>query len=157
MIIGPTPWWQSNIVKSCPVGTTLPDGSRIICKAGGTAWIVAPACTEVGSTWANSAIVGCVSPTGDLPSVSCWATLCSRLIACGFNPADWFVPNCVQVSTPGYVCRTQWDSYANCCAYWTSTESSSIYAWGICAGGSLSAASPKGTVNCVRAMRCVTY
>jgi hypothetical protein len=43
LLIGPTPWWQANIVSACPVGTALPDGSRIICKAGGTAWIVAPA------------------------------------------------------------------------------------------------------------------
>jgi hypothetical protein len=42
ILIGPTPWWQQNVIAVSPVGTTLPDGSRIICKAGGTAWIVAP-------------------------------------------------------------------------------------------------------------------
>ena len=47
LLIGPTPWWQANLVSASPVGTTLPDGSRIICKAGGTAWIVAPNTTQV--------------------------------------------------------------------------------------------------------------
>ena len=62
LIVGPTPWWQSSLIAQCPAGTTLLDGSRIICKAGGTAWIVAPASTQVGSTWAggqyNSTAVG---------------------------------------------------------------------------------------------------
>jgi hypothetical protein len=37
----------------CPVGTTLTDGSKLICKAGGTAWFVAPTSTQLSSQWAN--------------------------------------------------------------------------------------------------------
>jgi hypothetical protein len=155
MIIGPTPWWQLSLISTCPVGTTLPDGSRIICKAGGTAWIVAPSCTQVSATWANSAIVGTGSTTGDLPSVSCWATLNTALLNNGFNPADWFVPSSTQLLNPGYTCRTQWDTFSSA-FYWSSTECSATNAtWAF--GGGCTGNSSKTCACCVRAFRCVTY
>jgi hypothetical protein len=154
LIVGPTSWWQSSLVSICPVGTTLPDSSKIICKAGGTAWIVAPSSTQVTSAWAggqyNSTLVG------DKCCVSEWSGLNVRLIQCGFNPLDWFVPSISQLANPGVVCRTQWDSFVNNTCYWSSTEVTSTTAslHNITGGfGNFS----KSTSVFVRAFRCVTY
>jgi len=117
LIIGPTPWWQANIVSVCPEGTYLPDGSRIICKSGGTAWIIAPACTQVGSTWNGTTN----TQVGNKCCVCDWSSLCSRLISCGFNPCDWFVPSASQLQNPGFNCRATWDSFSPA-NYWSSTE-----------------------------------
>jgi hypothetical protein len=158
LLIGPTPWWQSLIFSSVPVGTTLPDGSRLICKAGGTAWIVAPSSTEVVQVWNNSS----GSVVGNKCCASDWSTLCTCLISRSFNPSDWFVPSIAQLQNPGYVCRTQWDTYKTQ-DYWSSTE---INATDACAqrfthGGLLtknkSVANPGPTPMNVRAFRCVTY
>jgi hypothetical protein len=152
LIIGPTPWWQSELVEETSEGGALPDGSRIICKAGGVAWIVAPACTEVVSTWNGTTD----TLVGDQCCVSSWATLCSQLISCGFNPDDWFVPSYTQLQNPGYVCRTKWDSFS-AAFYWPSTE---IDATSACLV-SYTNGSPNGGIktSCryVRAFRCVTY
>jgi hypothetical protein len=154
MIIGPTSWWQSNLVRACTVGTTLPDGSRIICKAGGTAWIVAPASTQVSMAWAggqyNSTLVG------DKCCISEWSTLQNALIAGGFNPTDWFVPNITQLSNPGYNCKTQWDSCASNC-YWSSTEVNSTNACCLNFINGNPSCGAKSPSVCVRAFRCVTY
>ena len=150
MIIGPTPWWQLSLISTCPVGTTLPDGSIIICKAGGTAWIVAPGSTQVGSTW-NGTTTDCV---GNKPSVSDWSTLNTQLLNCGFNPCDWFVPSCAQLLNPGYCCRTQWDP-STC--YWSSTECSAAIARLVGFYNGSTSFSSKADANCVRAFRCVTY
>ena len=154
LIIGPTPWWQSNLVATCPVGTTLLDGSRIICKAGGTAWIVAPNCTQVGSQWAGGQYNS--TQVGNKCCICEWPELQTRLIQCGFNPCDWFVPSSAQLNNPGYVCRTQWDTFANT-FYWSSTEVSSTTA---CRQrfntGSIDSVA-KTYSHCVRAFRCVTY
>lgn len=152
LLIGPTPWWQANIVAACPVGTTLPDGSRIICKAGGTAWIVAPASTQVSSTWNGTT----TELVGNKCCVCDWPTLCSRMISCGFNPSDWFVPSISQLNNPGYVCITQWDSFASA-NYWSSTE---INATGACNQGfnnGIITNLTKTSTLCVRAFRCVNY
>ena len=154
ILIGPTPWWQANIVSVCPVGTTLPDGSIIICKAGGTAWIVAPSITQVGQTWNNS--TGTV--VGNKCCVCDWPTLNACLISRGFNPRDWFVPNVLQIKNPGYVCRTQWDSF-DTTFYWSSTEANSNFAR--CFSFANGTYNPYGRYksngHCVRAFRCVTY
>jgi hypothetical protein len=156
LIIGPTPWWQSNLVAACPVGTTLLDGSRIICKAGGTAWIVAPNCTQVNSVaWAggqyNSTLVG------DKCCICEWSALNTLLLNCGFNPCDWFVPSIAQLCNPGYTCRSQWDT-CSCTGYWSSTECSCCTAAGVCfIGGTAGSVCNKVIGCCVRAFRCVTY
>ena len=153
LIIGPTPWWQSNLVAACPVGTTLLDGSRIICKAGGTAWIVAPNSIQVGSTWAGGQYNS--TQVGDKCCIFEWPALNTRLLQCGFNPCDWFVPSSSQLNNPGYVCRTQWDFTAS--SYWSSTE---VSATGACAqsfaNSVIYSPSKTGTL-CVRPFRCVTY
>ena len=154
LIIGPTPWWQSNLVNVCPVGTTLPDGSRIICKAGGTAWFVAPDCTQLGSAWAGGQYNS--TQVGDKCCICEWPGLNTRLLQCGFNPCDWFVPSSAQLNNPGYVCRTQWDTFAST-RYWSSTE---LSATGACrqifTNGNIGP-DGKPLTFCVRAFRCVTY
>jgi hypothetical protein len=152
LIIGPTPWWQSNLVAACPTGTTLLDGSRIICKAGGTAWIVAPSCTQVGAPWNGTTTL----LVGDKCCICDWATLNTQLLNCGFNPCDWFVPSCAQLCNPGYTCRTQWDPNT-CASYWSSTELSATSTYGVIVNCSNTFTCSKATPLCVRAFRCVTY
>ena len=152
LLIGPTPWWQANIVSVCPVGTTLPDGSRIICKAGGTAWIVAPNTTQVSKTWNGTATL----LVGDKCCVCDWSTLCACLITRGFNPSDWFVPSFAQLQNPGYVCRTQWDSFS-ATLYWSSTEVTDTGAYNVNFSNGIAIGDSKTGTCCVRAFRCVTY
>jgi hypothetical protein len=159
-IIGPTPWWQANLVAECPEGTFLPDGSSIICKSGGTAWIVAPYCTQVNNTpWAsglyNSTQVGVKCSI-----VNDWPCLCQRLLDCGFNPFDWFVPSRSQLANPGSVCKDKWDVYTAGTTnnLWSSEDYSATNAY-YNNGGLSSPNAPKSCccVNGVRAFRCVTY
>lgn len=154
LIIGPTPWWQSNLIAACPVGTALLDGSRIISKAGGTAYIVAPASTQVASTWAggqyNSTLVGgkcCICE---------WPGLNTLLIQCGFNPCDWCVPSQGDLFTFGYNCRTNWDTFASA-NYWSSTEASSTTSCGVEFDTGTQFSPSKASTFCVRAFRRVTY
>ena len=153
LLIGPTPWWQSLVVSTAPVGSTLPDGSRLICKAGGTAWIVAPANTQVSQTWNGTTTL----LVGNKCCVCDWSTLCSCLISRGFNPSDWFVPCYQLLQNPGYVCRTQWDSFSGAC-YWSSTEVISAAACNVWFNnGCANCGGCKFFNFCVRAFRCVTY
>ena len=154
LLVGPTPWWQASIVSQCPEGTFLPDGSTIICKSGGTAWIVAPACTQVGSAWAGGQYNS--TQVGDKCCVSEWSGLETQLINSGFNPNDWFVPSISQLQNPGYVCRTNWDSFS-LCHYWSSTECTDTTAWCYNYAEGFGWVLSKGVVKCVRAFRCVTY
>jgi hypothetical protein len=87
----------------------LPDRSALICKSGGTAWIVAPQYTQVSATWNGTT----TELVGDKCCVCDWSSLCSCLISRGFNPSDWFVPSRTQLQNPGYVCRTNWDSFSS--------------------------------------------
>jgi hypothetical protein len=154
LIIGPTPWWQASFVSACPVGTTLPDGSKIISKAGGTAYIVAPACTQVGSAWAggqyNSTLVG------DKCCIFEWPGLNTLLIQRGFNPCDWCVPSIGDLFTFGYVCRANWDTFSFP-AYWSSTELVSTDACNVFFDAGIPTTRPKNFSACVRAFRRVTY
>ena len=167
--IGPADWWVASpeaidsLAISCPEATTLPDGSKIICRAGGKAWIVAPYCTEVAEVWGNYTAFGYIDndPVGtsvhsDITSEN-FPVLYNRLISCGFNPSDWFVPCAQLLQNPGYICRTKWEGYSSGCCYWSSTE---------CAGstGAYNLRQDGACVACckfqsyyVRAFRCVTY
>lgn len=153
LIIGPTPWWQSNLIAACPVGTALLDGSRIISKAGGTAYIVAPACTQVGSAWAggqyNSTLVG------DKCCICEWPGLNTLLIQCGFNPCDWCVPSQSDLFTFGYTCRTNWDTFSP--SYSSSTEVSSTNSRIVNFFNGTQDSVSKSVPLCVRAFRRVTY
>ena len=156
--IGPADWWiatpetLASLIRSCPVGTILPDRSALICKAGGTAWIVAPNTTQVGQTWNGTTTL----LVGNKCCVCDWSTLCSAMVSSGFNPSDWFVPSVAQLQNPGYVCRTQWDSFF-ATFYWSSTECSATCAGNVFFGNGGAGNGGKTGACCVRAFRCVTY
>jgi len=152
VLVGPTPWWQAELVSSLNVGSSLPDGSRIICKAGRTAWIVAPSCTQVSQTWNGTTNTS----VGNKCCVCEWSTLETQLINCGFNPCDWFVPSYTQLQNPGYVCRTNWDSFS-ATDYWSSTEYNAIRARTYDYNDGTQNCCFKSLASCVRAFRCVTY
>jgi hypothetical protein len=134
------------------VGCPLPDGSRIICKAGGTAWIVAPNCTQVSQTWNGTTTL----LVGNKCCICDWATLNTQLINCGFNPCDWFVPSCAQLLNPGYTCRSQWDTFSSAC-YWSSTECCDASACNVSFINGTAYCGSKAGASLVRAFRCVTY
>ena len=160
MVIGATSWWQANLVSTLPVGSALPDGSRITCKAGGTAWIVAPSTTQVSSNWGNVTCCGCISnPGGILCSITTtnWVTLHNCLITRGFNPSDWFVPNISQLQTAGYACRFFWDSVSIATGYWSSTEDTATNGCAVSFPNGNTFSFVKATSCTVRAFRCVTY
>jgi len=158
--IGPVDWWLEtpdtlqSLIASCPVGTILPDKSAVICKAGGTAWIVAPQSTQVSESWAggqyNTTLVG------DKCCISEWSSLCSALVSAGFNPGDWFVPCYQLLQNPGYVCRTNWDSIS-ATLYWSSTEFNATNAYFVNYNNGNASNGNKACSGCVRAFRCVTY
>ncbi len=156
--IGPSPFWMRTKESAdyfairCPVATTLGDGSRIFCKTGGRAWIVAPSCTEVFPVWARGTAT-CVLL--DKCCIFEWATLNIRLVSCGFNPCDWIVPTLSQLQS-AYTCRTFWDPSGY--AYWSSTELSASTANNInWSSGTLCGTCCKTCGFYVRAIRCVTY
>ena len=67
-------------------------GGFLICKPGGTRWVVAPSSSEVcrAAQDYNDA-----------------ATRAQQVSGVG----GWFVPTCAELSDPGYCCRVYWDSY----------------------------------------------
>ena len=156
--IGPADWWVAtpetlvSLIRSCPVGTILPDRTAIICKAGGTAWIVAPSSTQVSSTWNGTTTL----LVGNKCCVCDWSTLCACLISRGFNPSDWFVPSSAQLQNPGYVCRTRWDTFS-AALYWSSTEVNATCACFVGFSNGNAYSGIKACTCCVRAFRCVTY
>ena len=165
---GPAELWVASpeaidsLLISCPVATTLPDGSRIICKSGGTAWIVAPETTQVCEPWGNVTACGCIdnSPAGvsvhsDITSEN-FPCLYNQLISCGFNPSEWFLPSLSQLQNPGFVCRTNWDSFS-LSFYWSSTEVDATRACSIRYDNGSTALCSKTFTLRVRAFRCVTY
>jgi hypothetical protein len=162
--VGPTNWWWLSspeapeacyykaFARCCNVSETTKDGSRLICKSGGVAWFVAPSCTQVGSTWngTTNTLVGNKSCICD------WPTLCSRMISCGFNINNWFVPSVSQLQNPGYVCRTNWDTFS-ATFYWSSTEVNATCACSVNYTNGGAGNGSKALASCVRAFRCVTY
>lgn len=125
-------------------GGTAQQGGYLICKSGGTKWIVAPNTTEVSRTFGsrNDAV-----------------TTANSNAACG----DWFVPSIGQLQNPGYICRTNWDSYSST-IYWSNTTGNHFQLGGTACfvnfnnGGSGIDYLYDGTPPyCVRAFRCVTY
>ncbi len=158
IVVGPSDWWLAtpdainSLAIACPEGTILPDRSALIYKQGGIAFIVAPSSTQVGQTWNNTT----TTLVGNKCCVCDWPTLCARMIQCGFNPADWCVPNNSDLFTYGYVCRTKWDSFTNT-SYWSSTEASAICACSVFFPGPSPSLDNKNNTFCVRAFRRLTY
>ena len=126
--------------QRCPLGACIPQlgGSRIICKNGGLAWLVAPISTEVGRTW------------------YCREDAVTRAIAVTSLTTGWFVPCIGLLQNPGYLCRSFWDSFSST-HYWSSTEYNSHYAYGVYFTNGYSVQRNKTYTRCVRAFRCVTY
>jgi hypothetical protein len=166
LYFGPTFWWFINgadspddkhycaIAECCPVGTATRDGARLICKAGGVGWFVAPSSTQVIGQWAGGQYNS--TAVGNKCCISEWSALETALTNAGFTPTDWFVPSITQLNNPGYVCRTNWDSFA-AALYWSSTEFNATNACRQCfSNGGLGAGS-KPYSSRVRAFRCVTY
>lgn len=136
----------NGIVAAASLGSNV-EGGYLICKSGGTAFIVAPQESEVSRNFygRNDAITLAQSETG-----------CT----------DWFIPNqgnfgSGQLGGTMRSCRTYWDNYSRF-TYWSnSTFFGYNYA---CACGSDFREGGRGGVSCsmsntfcVRALRCVSY
>jgi hypothetical protein len=174
--VGPTSWWLRTkeatdyYARICPAGTVLPDGSAIYRRAGGQAWIVSPMCTQASQQWAG----GCYNNTstttiGKLICCVCeWpgaGGLCNCLIANGFNPCEWFVPDtntlyiAYQCAVAG--CWGGFNTYSQSSCYWTSVDADSpsdtvaSFVWFV--NGTFTAFAAKSGFNCVRAIRCINY
>lgn len=123
----------------------FPQGS-IICRNGGTIWIAAPSNSEVTREWA------------DRDDAVTQANACSN--GGGGLGTAWFVPSSGQLKNPGYICRTNWDSFV-ATRYWSSSTSSNFpllvefNSSSGCAGLSFTAFSNEN--RRVRAFKTITY
>jgi hypothetical protein len=118
------------------------EGGTLICRAGGTNWIVAPSSTEVSRCWYSR----------DDASLRA-----QQVSGC----TGWFVPTCGQLQNPGYTCRIYWDSFS-ASRYWSSTSKNGGNSWIVYfTNGNVNApdvnAGTHLNIWCVRAFRCVTY
>ena len=86
--------------KVCPVGTGLPDGSSLICKAGGLAWFVAPKASEIICTRIGDQGCPATCACGFVAARSCVLALT--------GVTGWFIPSYAQLINPGYCCRANW-------------------------------------------------
>ena len=158
VVFGPSTWWLKSkeaadyYARICPLGTILGDGSAVWCREGGRAWIVAPNCTQISDQW-TSFRYGNSSTVGEKCCICDWANVCSRLISCGFNPCDWFIPNQTILFT-SYSCRAFWDTYSFCC-YWSSSECNASNACTVLFTNGSQSSGGKSTTACVRSVRCV--
>jgi hypothetical protein len=128
---------QPFTVAIASLGDTI-EGGELICKSGGTAWIVAPSSSEVSRNWycRNNAV-----------------TTAQQVSGC----TGWFIPSISQLQNPGYICRQYWDSYASD-IYWSSSQYTAFHAVGMNFGnGNTYNILNKACPRCVRAFRCVTY
>jgi hypothetical protein len=173
--IGPNKWWWTGdtcisnnlhyayIAKICPLGTATRDGASLICKAGGVAWFVAPASTQVTGQWGGGQYMFI---KGNICCVSEWFEVCNALIAGGVECVNcWFIPSggfggTGQLYDPGFVCRTHWDSFDSD-SYWSSSETCTggiaNYALYTFFGGGFQSFNNKRNFLRVRAFRCITY
>ena len=169
--VGPTSWWLRTkeatdyYARICPAGTTLPDGSLIYRRAGGQSWIVAPMCTQAGQQWAGGSYNN-VSATDAGKFICCvceWSgsnSLCSCLIANGFNPCEWFVPdNDILLIAYNSAVAGCWGGPSPTCysvpCYWSSSEGDSTKAFGRFFTNGVQALDNKSVPSCVRAIRCI--
>ena len=146
-VVGFTDFWiygdgrgLKYFAESCSLGTCIPQlgGSRIICKNGGLAWLVAPMSAEVSRSW------------------YCRNDAVTRAIAVTTLTTGWFVPCIGQLQNPGYLCRSFWDSYSSA-DYWSSTEYTARHACRVRFSNGNTSFNFKAHSFCVRAFRCVTY
>ena len=162
VVAGPTEWWYNSdryyacFAKFNPVGSATYDGSRLICKSGGTGWFVAPSSTQVTGQWAGGQYNS--TSVGDKRCISEWSSLEAALEGATrrIDSTKWFVPSISQLNNPGYVCRTNWDSFA-VLPYWSSTQVSSTSAGAQNFADGIVFTSSKTLSFRFRAFRCVTY
>jgi len=111
-------------------------GGRLICRAGGVQWVVAPSSSQVTRTW---------SQRNDSN------TRAQQVSGC----TGWFVPSLGQLQNPGYTCRTYWD---NCSGSYWSCDPINICAFFLSEypGGQHRYTLQTALLN-VRSFRCVTY
>ena len=153
----------TRVAKSCPVIPTAPqvDGSFLICKAGGLAWFVAPASTQIDSEWANGTYNNITANPGTRCCISEWGVLGSCLNARGYVSTEWFVPTQDQLVNPGWICRTNWGQNSVSVGFWASNQSDSANANRLYfVPDNVSCrkcVQNKATIDGVRAFRCVTY
>jgi hypothetical protein len=137
IVIGQTSWHGQAVClpRFTQLGCAVLGGGRLICKNGGTAWIVAPSCSDVARSYTNR---------NDAVTT---ATACT-------TATGWFIPTLSQLQNPGFCCRTHWDEFfgASQCAYWSDT--SGCFVMMVCGVGN---SAPNTNVYRVRALRCVTY
>ena len=137
IVIGQTSWHGQavGIPQFAQLGCTVLGGGVLICKNGGTAWIIAPSSSDVNRSWDNR---------NDAVTT---ATACT-------TSTGWFIPTVSQLQNPGFSCRTHWDQFfaAPQCAYWTGTSGCFIM---MTCGAANNA--PNANVYRVRSFRCVTY
>lgn len=119
-----------------PVGSAF-GGGYIICKSGGTVWIVAPSSTEVSRTW---------YARND-------ASTCAQTVT---GCTGWFVPSCAQLLNPGYTCAVYWDS-VKATRYWSSSEYTANCAWSVVVPSGAAPFNNKNSYRCVRSFRTVSY
>jgi hypothetical protein len=148
--------------RCCPAPTTLADGSKLICKAGGVAWFVAPNSTQIQAQWANgqynSTQVGTINVQfGDKCCTNEWGTLSSLLAAnvCCYVANQWFVPSFCDLVNPGLTCASNWSFFS--ANYWSSTEFNAGCAYRVNFLNGTTAVNIKSYAPRVRAFRCVTY
>jgi len=116
------------------------EGGYLICCSSSNYWIVAPSSAEVSRCWHQRSHA---------------ATRAQQVSGC----SGWFVPSRSQLHNPGHDCRTYWDTYSSSDNYWSNTEHSTHYAWGVHfnGGGGNHFATNKSITCCIRAFRCVSY
>jgi len=160
LTVGPATWhpdYQRWIIANTALGSAL-CGGFVFCRNGlGTAFIVAPYSTQVGSGWAGGQYNNVTS--GNKCCISEWSGLQTALTNAGLTPSQWFVPSAVQLHS-GYNCRTFWGNTTPCWSsalYWSSTEANSNNACRVYFANCSLDSAGKYATRCVRAFRCVTY
>jgi hypothetical protein len=110
----------------------------LLCKTAGTAWIVAPSCTQVSRIWvAREDAITCANAlTG--------------------HSGTWFIPTSAQLQNPGYTCRQYWDTF-NTALYWSSTEFNATNACCVSFNNGGAGSLSKTLGLYARAFRCITY
>jgi hypothetical protein len=147
-----------------PVGTVISDGSTLICKAGGTAWFVAPDSTQLSGTWATCCDKNASLLQGDKCCISDWGVLdtCLRNAVLSYTATEWFIPSRDRLCNPMFCCKIYW----NCSDfYWSSNQQTSCalracagrFVYGSFIGCTCYKAPPYSIQFCIRALKCVTY
>jgi hypothetical protein len=162
--IGPSTWWVRTkeaadyYARICPLGTILPDGSAVWCRTLGQAWIVAPSSTQIADQWAsgqyNYTLVGGVGGAASICCICEWSNVCNRLVCCGFNPCDWFIP-CRDILFNSYNSRGFWDTFSSSATYWSSSEYIVTGACYVNFSTGQQINNDKSCTYCVRSVRCI--